>query len=76
MTRITSAILLLALCSVGARAGERLITLGGDVTEIVFALGRATRSSPGTAPAPSLPPPPHCLTSATCASSTQRVSSP
>ncbi|ACY84636.1 heme/hemin ABC transporter substrate-binding protein [Edwardsiella piscicida] len=55
MTRITSAILLLALCSVGARAGERLITLGGDVTEIVFALGAGdqvvARDSTSTQPA-------------------------
>lgn len=54
MARITLAILL-AVCSIGARGGERLITIGGDVTEIVFATGAGdqvvARDSTSTQPA-------------------------
>lgn len=47
--------LLLTLCSLYAQANERLVTIGGDVTEIVFALGAGdsvvARDSTSTHPA-------------------------
>ncbi|MGY0146278.1 heme/hemin ABC transporter substrate-binding protein [Edwardsiella tarda] len=53
--RLRHALCLLALFSVGSQAAERLVTIGGDVTEIVFALGAGdqvvARDSTSTHPA-------------------------
>jgi hypothetical protein len=49
-------------------AAERIISLGGDVTEIVYALEHSSSWSLKTVPAPGLPPRDRCRTSAIYAS--------
>jgi hypothetical protein len=52
----------------GHAAAERIITLGGDVTEMVYALDAQRSWSRATAPAPGLPPRKSCPMWAICAS--------
>ncbi len=61
-------LLLIAFPLLSHAAVERLVTLGGDVTEIVYALGAQQSWSPGTAPAAGPRRRKSCRMSATCGS--------
>lgn len=59
---------LLTLLPLSVSAAERIVSVGGDVTEIIYALGAEKIWSPETAPVCILMPPPDFPTWAICAS--------